>query len=144
MVNKKTDRKNAISTEGVVQVPKVAAIKKAPPLTKEEIIDALESVKAIDIKSVNLANISPTFDLAIICGASSTAHCRGVVEKLLATVKTKPLGVEGRKEYQWVLVDYANIIVHIFLDELRPEYQLEELYQSWVKEQTALVESLSE
>lgn len=68
----------------------------------------------------------------IICQAESKRRIRSITEKIeeivYESVHNKPLHVEGAQENNWVLIDYFNVVVHIFRPEIREFYQLDELW----------------
>ena len=66
-----------------------------------------------------------------ICEGRSQLHCRGIAENIVFRLKHQGeihLGIEGELEGNWVLLDYGNIILHVFHPEIRKYYNLEELY----------------
>jgi ribosome-associated protein len=70
-------------------------------------------------------------DFFILCSGGSQRHVLALaqhVEEALAQAGVKPLGVEGREEGQWVLMDYNTVVVHIFLQPRREFYNLEDLW----------------
>ena len=70
-------------------------------------------------------------DFFILCSGGSHRHVTALaqhVQEALAQAGVKPLGVEGREEGQWVLMDYNTVVVHIFLQPLREFYNLEDLW----------------
>lgn len=70
-------------------------------------------------------------DFFIICSAESEPQIRAIVDavyELLSKKGSKPLGVEGREASQWVLVDYNDVILHIFKKEAREFYNLDRLW----------------
>jgi ribosome-associated protein len=77
-------------------------------------------------------------DFFILCSGGSHRHVTALaqhVEEALAQAGVKPLGVEGRDEGQWVLMDYNTLVVHIFLQPLREFYNLEDLWSEVPKTQ---------
>ncbi|NQU66104.1 MAG: ribosome silencing factor, partial [SAR324 cluster bacterium] len=77
-------------------------------------------------------------DFVFICHGTSTAHTRGIADKISLTVKKEgelPLGIEGLEEGQWILIDYNSVIVHIFLKDVREQYTLEEIYSTYLKKE---------
>ena len=71
-------------------------------------------------------------DYLLICEGRSQLHCRGIAENIEYNLKQEgelSLGMEGEREGNWVLLDYGNIILHIFHPEIRRYYRLEELYE---------------
>lgn len=70
-------------------------------------------------------------DFFVLCSGGSQRHVLALaqhVEEALAQAGIKPLGVEGREEGQWVLMDYNTVVVHIFLQPRREFYNLEDLW----------------
>ncbi|HQC72346.1 MAG TPA: ribosome silencing factor [Candidatus Competibacteraceae bacterium] len=95
------------------------------------VIDALEDLKAQNITVLDVRNIASFTDLMIIASGSSTRQVKAlsdrVVEKSLAA-GVRPLGVEGQREAEWVLVDLGDIVVHVMLPQTRDFYGLEKLW----------------
>ncbi len=97
------------------------------------IIKGIENMKGLDIVSLDLKKIETAIcKYFIICTGSSNTHSESIqsnikkeVSKLL---KEKPWRVEGTSNSQWILMDYSDIVVHIFLKEVRDFYKLEELW----------------
>jgi ribosome-associated protein len=80
-------------------------------------------------------------DFFIICSGGSRRHVLALaqhVEEALAQAGLKPLGVEGLEEGQWVLLDYNDMVIHIFLQPLREFYNLEDL---WSEAPKTLIEA---
>jgi iojap-like ribosome-associated protein len=73
-----------------------------------------------------------TFDYFIICQGNSTTQVASIAEGMIDYVRTedsvKPFSFDGFKNSQWIVVDYGNTLVHIFLPETREFYNLEQLW----------------
>ena len=94
-------------------------------------VKALDSKKAMDIKALQIADITVLADYFIICTAGSTTQIKTLsdeVQKVLEENGEHPLHVEGYRDGGWVLVDFGCIVVHLFLDETRKFYELERLW----------------
>lgn len=95
------------------------------------IVEALEEVKAQDIRVLDVRDVANFTDLMVIASGASTRQVKAladrVVEKCIA-IGIKPLGVEGQREAEWVLVDLADIVVHVMLPQTRDFYNLEKLW----------------
>lgn len=95
------------------------------------VVDALEELKAHDLQILDVRNIATFTDLMIVASGASTRQVKAladkVVEKCLAA-GIKPLGVEGEREAEWVLVDMADIVIHVMLPQTRDFYNLEKLW----------------
>ena len=101
---------------------------------KKNILYALQDKKAQDIVELDLSELGISlFDRFIICTATSTTHAEALIDSVLMTVKKNlgllPKHTEGVGNSQWVLVDYFDTIVHIFLAESRNFYNIEGLWK---------------
>jgi len=87
--------------------------------------------KASDLVLLEMKDLVPYTDYFIVCSGESTQQVRtisGHIEEGLARRKIKPLGVEGQGAGRWVLLDYNDVIVHVFERETREFYMLERLW----------------
>lgn len=87
--------------------------------------------KGRDIVGVDLRGISPVADYFLIFSGSNKPQIRAIsdnIEEKLAEQGIKPQRIEGYNEAEWVLLDYGNLIVHVFDDEQRAYYNLEHLW----------------
>jgi len=94
-------------------------------------VSAALDKKAKDVLILELKDLSIMSDYFVICSGESTTHVRSIVdniEKQLGQKNIKPAGVEGYKLSQWVLMDYSDVIVHVFEEETRAFYELEKLW----------------
>ena len=101
---------------------------------KKNILYALQDKKAQDIIELDMTGLGISlFDRFIICTATSTTHAEALFDNVLMIVK-KNLGIfpkqtEGVGNSQWILVDYFDTMVHIFLSESRNFYNIEGLWK---------------
>ena len=87
--------------------------------------------KAMRIVILEMKKLMSITDYFVICSGTSSVHLEAVADGIvegLAKDKEKPLGIEGSKFVNWILLDYGDIIVHIFRDEAREFYRLEKLW----------------
>jgi len=101
---------------------------------EELIIQSLIEKKGIDIVSINLKKINHVFfDYFIICSGNSKTHVDTladfVQETTIKYANIRPSFVEGTANGEWILLDYFNIIVHIFQPEVREYYSIEKLWK---------------
>jgi ribosome-associated protein len=97
------------------------------------VLETLEEAKAQDVKSIELTGENPLTDYLVIASGSSTRHVKSMAERLVEMAKARgvpPLGVEGEREAQWILVDLNDIIVHLMLPQARAFYNLEKLWEA--------------
>lgn len=95
--------------------------------------DLLESKKAEDVVILDVSKHTNIADYFVIATANSSVHAKALYKYLLEElekIKVKPDHVEGEEEANWILIDFIDIIVHLFLKEWREYYDLEWLYSS--------------
>lgn len=95
------------------------------------IVDALEDVKAQDIRVFDTSKMTSLFDRVIIATGSSNRQTRGLASSVSTSVKEKGgevISIEGLDTGEWVLVDCGDIVVHIFQPAMRAYYQLEGMW----------------
>ena len=98
---------------------------------KQIITDALEDLKAIDIKIIDVSGFASFTDVMIIASGNSTRQVKALADKVSVKCKeagVKPLGIEGERDAEWILVDLGDAIVHIMLPQVRDFYNLEKLW----------------
>lgn len=91
----------------------------------------LDEKKAIDIKVINISKISVLADYFIICGGANRHQVQALsknVEEQLAKEKVYPRSVEGYSSANWILMDYNDVIIHIFTQDQRLYYDLERIW----------------
>lgn len=96
------------------------------------IIDALEDIKAKDIKLINVAKITSVSDYIAVASADSTRQTRALANNVIDKVKEAGYsiyGSEGGETGEWVLVDCGDVVVHIMQPAVRAYYNLEELWR---------------
>ncbi|MBA4421511.1 MAG: ribosome silencing factor [Syntrophus sp. (in: bacteria)] len=94
-------------------------------------INASLEKKAKDLVILNVKEISAFADYFIICSGTSDRQVRAIadaIQEKLKPAEILPLGVEGATAGQWVLMDYDDVIIHIFLETIRSFYDLERLW----------------
>jgi ribosome-associated protein len=97
------------------------------------VLSTLEELKAVDVKSVDVTGLSPLTDHFVVASGNSTRHVKSMADKLVQAAKAlgvQPLGVEGEREAQWILVDLNDIIVHLMLPQARAFYNIEKLWEA--------------
>jgi ribosome-associated protein len=92
---------------------------------------ALEDMKAIDIRVIDVRDQTSITDIMVIASGTSTRHIKSIADNVELEAKkigVKALGVEGDKGAEWILVDLADVVVHIMLPQVREFYALEKLW----------------
>jgi ribosome-associated protein len=97
------------------------------------IISGIEDVKGQDINILDLREIENTVcDYFVVCEGTSNTQVSAIVnsiqKKVSREVKDKPWHVEGEQNAEWVLIDYVNVVVHVFQKHIRAYYDIESLW----------------
>ena len=107
------------------------------------ILQGIEEVKGKDIQILDLREIENTVcDYFIICNGTSNTQVNAIVNSIQKTVskaiKDKPWHVEGTENAEWILMDYVNVVVHVFQKHIREYYDIESL---WGDAKTTTIET---
>ena len=92
---------------------------------------ALDEMKAVQIKVLDVRKLTDIADTLIIASGNSDRHVRSISDRVVEHAKKagfRPTGVEGQRDREWVLVDLHDVIVHIMLPRVRELYRLESLW----------------
>ena len=94
-------------------------------------VQAAANKKANMIKILDLKDMSSFTDYFVICSGSSDRQVQAIADSIAIELKEDgfaPISVEGYREGRWVIVDFGDIVVHVFLDALREYYDIEHLW----------------
>jgi len=97
-----------------------------------------QSKKAFDIQILKLKNISSICDYFVIASGDVDVHVKAIAEAIMDGLRDdeiKPWHKEGLKSGQWILLDYVDVVVHIFQKSVRDFYALEKLWGDATKEE---------
>ena len=126
--------------------PKPAPVKasKAPRTRKKQatpaapadrlrslVLAALDDLKARDVREINVRDKSSVTDVMVVASGTSSRHVKSIADEVVRKAKQAglpPIGVEGQREAEWVLVDLGDIVVHVMLPRTREFYGLERLW----------------
>jgi ribosome-associated protein len=92
---------------------------------------ALDELKARDVVEIDVRDKTSVCDWFVIVSGTSSRHVKSLAEEVVRAakgLKMPPLGVEGEREGEWVVVDLADLVVHIFQPRVREFYALEKLW----------------
>lgn len=92
---------------------------------------ALEELKAKDAVEIDVRGKSSVADYMVVVSGTSSRHVKSIADEVVRFSKklgVMPLGVEGEREAEWVLVDLGDVIVHVMLPRVREFYALERLW----------------
>ena len=87
--------------------------------------------KAVDLVVLDVQGLSGVTDYFLVCSGRSTTHLKSITDAIREELKedgVRPLHVEGATESGWVLLDYGDVLMHVFLEDTRAYYALERLW----------------
>jgi ribosome-associated protein len=104
----------------------------ASPL-QDVVTVALDDMKAVNVKVLDVRGLTDIADTMIIASGNSDRHVRSIADRVVEKAKAagfRPLGTEGERDGEWVLVDLQDIILHVMLPRVREFYGLERLWDN--------------
>ncbi|NDH39693.1 MAG: ribosome silencing factor [Gammaproteobacteria bacterium] len=93
--------------------------------------DALDDLKALEPVTLDVRELSSVTDYLLVASGTSSRHVKSLAENVLMKAKAsgvRPLGVEGERTGDWVLVDFGDVVVHVMQPATRSFYDLERLW----------------
>jgi len=97
----------------------------------DKILSILEDKKAKDVQTIRIEGLSIITDYFVVCTGTSTTHIRALADEVCEKMKEAGMEVhhaEGYETSRWILLDFSEVIVHIFHEEDREFYNLERLW----------------
>ncbi|MCM8806450.1 MAG: ribosome silencing factor [Candidatus Omnitrophica bacterium] len=88
----------------------------------------IEDKKGEKIIVLDLKGLTWITDYFIIASGNTTIQTKAIAENIILNIPENPISIEGMDDGKWILIDYDEIIVHIFLEETRNYYKLEKLW----------------
>ena len=122
-----------MSNQAQPQTIKVQLPNPAPSVLQllECVRGATEELKARDVVEIDVIGKSSVTDFMVIASGTSSRHVKSIADEVVKFAKNlgiMPLGVEGEREAEWVLVDLGDVLVHVMLPRVREFYALERLW----------------
>jgi len=96
------------------------------------VVAALDDMKAVNVKTMDVRKVTDVADCMILASGNSDRHVRSIADKVVENSRAagfRPMGVEGQRDGEWVLVDLNDVIVHVMLPRVREFYGLEGLWE---------------
>ena len=109
---------------------------------KQEIINTLDSNKALDIVTIDLEGKSSIADHMIIASGTSSRHIQALSQQVFEKLKNRGIEnckIEGKESPDWKLVDGIDLIVHIFNPEKRKFYELEKIWSELIPKEKIII-----
>jgi ribosome-associated protein len=95
------------------------------------VMDALEELKGVDIRIMDVGGLTSITDHMVIASGTSTRHVKSLADNVTRKTRQagyRALGVEGEQAAEWVLVDLGDVVVHVMIPRVREFYALEKLW----------------
>jgi len=110
-----------------------AKLKPNSEILADIVVSAIQEKKGQKISLLDLRSLNNSLcDFFIICHGSSTTQVDAIADSVrdfaIKQLNEKPRSIEGKTQSEWVLIDFVDVIVHVFLEEKREHYSLEELW----------------
>ncbi len=105
--------------------------KKGPKSLSDLVARALDDLKADNVQVLDVRHLTTVTDMMVIASGRSDRHVRAIAGAVVEQAKKagyRPIGVEGERSGEWVLVDLADLVVHVMLPRVREFYNLEKLW----------------
>jgi ribosome-associated protein len=99
---------------------------------QQAVTTALDDMKAVNVRVLDVRGLTDIADTMVIACGNSDRHVRSIAERVVEKARSagfRPLGTEGARDGEWVLVDLQDIVVHVMLPRVREFYGLERLWE---------------
>lgn len=110
---------------------KTAMKKNVCPERLQPFIDAAHNLKAVDLVALDLRALTSFTDFFLVCSGTSDRHAQSIADDIYRQRKALgelPVSYEGHDTGQWILLDYGDVVAHIFQADAREFYQIEQLW----------------
>ena len=127
----KAPRKAATGTKPAAT--KKPAKAKTPPALAQVVLAALEDMKAVNVKAMDVRGITDITDMMVVASGTSDRHVKSIADRVVQRCKEagyRPFGIEGERDGEWVLLDLNDVVVHVMLPRVREFYALEKLWEN--------------
>jgi ribosome-associated protein len=105
---------------------------RAQPTLQQVVLDALDDMKAVDVRAMDVRGITDITDTMVVASGTSDRHVKSIADRVLQRCKEagfRPYGMEGERDGEWVLLDLQDLVLHVMLPRVREFYALEKLWE---------------
>ena len=105
---------------------------KVPPALAQVVLAALEDMKAVNVKAMDVRGITDITDMMVVASGTSDRHVKSIADRVVQRCKEagyRPYGIEGERDGEWVLLDLNDVVLHVMLPRVREFYALEKLWE---------------
>jgi ribosome-associated protein len=96
------------------------------------VLAALEDMKAVNVRLLDVRGLTDIADAMIVASGNSDRHVRAIADRVIEQARAsgrRPMGVEGSRDGEWVLVDLQDVLLHVMLPRVREFYAIEALWE---------------
>jgi ribosome-associated protein len=97
------------------------------------VLEALDEMKAVNIKLLDVRGLTDIADAMIVASGTSDRHVKAIADRVIERARAtghRPMGVEGQRDGEWVLVDLQDVLLHVMLPRVREFYAIEQLWEA--------------
>src|ERR1700691_5389952 len=97
------------------------------------VLAALDEMKAVNVKLLDVRELTDIADAMIVASGTSDRHVRAIAQRVVEKARAagqRPLGIEGERDGEWVLVDLQDVLLHVMLPRVREFYSIEQLWEA--------------
>jgi ribosome-associated protein len=126
-----TARKPAARAKAAAAARKPARPKGRPTL-RDVVLGALDELKALNVKAIDVRGITDITDTMVVASGTSDRHVKSIADRVIQRCKEagyRPYGLEGERDGEWVLLDLQDVVLHVMLPRVREFYALEKLWE---------------
>ena len=105
---------------------------RAHPALTQVVLDALDDMKAVDVKAMDVRGMTDITDTMVVASGTSDRHVKSIADRVVQRCKEagfRPYGMEGERDGEWVLLDLQDVVLHVMLPRVREFYALEKLWE---------------
>ena len=111
-----------------------------PTALEKTVLTALEDMKAVNVRVLDVRGQTDIADVMVVASGNSDRHVRSIADRVVEQARAsgrRPMGVEGERDGEWVLVDLQDVLVHVMLPRVREFYSLEQLWEPAAQSRSA-------